>query len=53
MPDNKLIAQGGTYDLTASEGLMFTVAVENQGNMDEADVPVTITLTSATTRSSS
>ncbi len=49
MPDNKLIAQGGTYDLTASEGLMFTVAVENQGNMDEAEVPVTITLASATT----
>ena len=49
MPDNKVITQGGTYDLTASEGLTFTVAVENQGNMDESGVPVTITLASATT----
>ncbi len=49
LPDNKNIAQGGTYDLTASEGLTFAVTLENQGNMDETDIPVTITLVSPTT----
>jgi hypothetical protein len=49
LPDNKSIGQGGTYDLTASEGLTFAVTLENQGNMDETDIPVTITLVSPTT----
>jgi hypothetical protein len=49
LPDNKNVAQGGTYDLTASEGLTFAVTLENQGNMDETDIPVTITLVSPTT----
>jgi hypothetical protein len=49
LPDSKTITQGGTFDLTASEGLTFAVTLENQGNMDEADIPITITLVSATT----
>ncbi|OFW64896.1 MAG: hypothetical protein A2Y74_06780 [Actinobacteria bacterium RBG_13_63_9] len=47
MPDNKEIVQGGTYDLTASAGIAILVTVENQGNMDEQAVPVTVTLSSA------
>ena len=47
-PDGKTIVQGGTYDLTQSEGLAFVVTVENQGNMDEQQVPVKITLVSKT-----
>jgi hypothetical protein len=49
MPDNKQIAQGGTYDLTQSAGLSFVVTVENQGNMDEIGVPVEVTLVSKST----
>jgi hypothetical protein len=49
MPDNKQIAQGGTYDLTQNAGLSFVVTVENQGNMDEIGVPVEVTLVSKST----
>jgi hypothetical protein len=49
MPDNKVIAQSGTYDLTQSSGLSFIVTVENQGNMDEIEVPVKIQLVSQST----
>jgi hypothetical protein len=49
MPDNKQIVQGGTYDLTQSAGLAFVVTVENQGNMDEVDVPVEVKLVSKST----
>jgi low affinity Fe/Cu permease len=45
-PDGKTIVQGGTYNLTQTEGLAFVVTVENQGNMDEQEVPVKITLVS-------
>jgi hypothetical protein len=48
-PDGKQLVQGGTYDLAASGELTFIVTVENQGNMDEVDVPVVITLASETT----
>jgi len=46
MPDEKEITGGGTFNLQASDQLAFVVAVENQGNMAEKDVPVTITLLS-------
>jgi hypothetical protein len=49
MPDNKQIAQGGTYDLTQSQGLSFVVTVENQGTMDEIGVPVQVKLVSKST----
>ncbi len=49
MPDNKTIVQGGTYDLTQSQGLSFVITVENQGNMDEVGVAVQVELTSAST----
>ncbi len=49
MPDSKQIIQGGTYDLTQSPGLSFVVTVENQGNMDEIGVPVTVKLVSKST----
>jgi CARDB len=39
----KLVA-GSTVDVTASADLAFTVSVQNQGTIAEADVPVTITL---------
>lgn len=44
MPDGKEITAGGTFNLTASDQLTFVVTVENQGNMDEKDVPVLVTL---------
>jgi hypothetical protein len=44
-PDEKEITKGGTFNLTASDALAFVVTVENQGNMDEADVEVVVTLT--------
>jgi hypothetical protein len=50
MPDNKEISQGGTYDLTQSQGLSFVVTVENQGNMDEIGVPVEVKLVSKSTQ---
>jgi hypothetical protein len=47
MPDEKEIAAGGTFNLTSSDELAFLVTVENQGNMDETDIPVTISLRSS------
>ena len=46
MPDNKQLVDGGTYDLTQVAGLAFVVTVENQGTMDETDVPVEVDLVS-------
>lgn len=43
-PDSQQIKNGQTYNLTASDELAFLVTVENQGNMDEKDVPVVVTL---------
>jgi hypothetical protein len=45
MPDDKKITAGGTFNLTSTDELTFVVTVENQGNMDEKNVPVVITLT--------
>ncbi len=47
MPDNKEITAGGTFNLTMSDALTFVVTVENQGNMDEVDVPVVVTISSS------
>ncbi len=46
MPDNKEITAGGTFNLTSTTDLRFEVTVENQGNMEEKEVPVTVTLPS-------
>jgi hypothetical protein len=46
MPDDKEITADGTFNLTADDELAFVVTVENQGNMDEKDVPVVISLLS-------
>jgi len=46
MPDEKEIIGGDTYNLTSSDELAFMVTIENQGNMAEKDVPVTVTLLS-------
>jgi hypothetical protein len=46
MPDETEIESGSTYNLTASDQLVFLVTVENQGNMAEKDVPVVVTLLS-------
>jgi hypothetical protein len=46
LPDDKEITSGSTYNLTSTDELEFEVTVENQGNMDETDVKVTVTLTS-------
>jgi hypothetical protein len=46
MPDEKEITAGGTFNLTSSDQLTFVVTVENQGNMEEKNVPVVITLQS-------
>ena len=47
MPDDKEITAGGTFNLTLTDQLTFVVTVENQGNMDEKNVPVLITLLSS------
>ena len=47
MPDNKEITDGGTFNLTMDAALSFVVTVENQGNMDETDVPVVVSLRSS------
>jgi hypothetical protein len=47
MPDDKEITGGGTFNLTMSDELTFVVTVENQGNMDETDVPVVVSLRSS------
>jgi len=44
MPDNKEITASGTFNLHSTDQLSFLVTVENQGNMDEKNVPVVITL---------
>ncbi len=46
MPDDKEITAGGTFNLTLSDQLTFEVTVENQGNSDEKNVPVVVTLLS-------
>ena len=46
-PDEQEIEDGRTYNLTSSDELAFLVTVENQGNMAEKDVPVVITLGTA------
>jgi photosystem II stability/assembly factor-like uncharacterized protein len=47
MPGNTQMVQDGTYELTASTDPSFVVTVGNQGNVDELEVPVTVTLSSA------
>lgn len=44
MPNNKEITAGGTFNLTSTDVLVFEVTVENQGNMEEKNVPVVVTL---------
>jgi hypothetical protein len=46
-PDGKEIVAGETQNLTSSDVLAFLVSIENQGNMVEKDVPVTVTLQAA------
>jgi hypothetical protein len=43
-PGDKKLTAGGTTKITASTELSFVVAVENQGTVNEKNVPVTITL---------
>ncbi len=43
-PAEKSITNGGTFDLPSSDQLRFLITVENQGNMAETDVPVTLRL---------
>ncbi len=43
-PDDQQIKNGQTYNLTSTDELTFLVTVENQGNMTEKEVPVTVTL---------
>jgi hypothetical protein len=43
-PDQLEIKDKQTYNLTSSDQLAFVVTVENQGNMSEKDVPVTVSL---------
>jgi hypothetical protein len=47
-PDNQQLKKGQTYNLTSSEELAFLVTVENQGNMSEKDVAVTVSLDTET-----
>jgi len=44
LPDDKQITAGGTFNLTSTAELAFAITVENQGNMDETNVPVEVTL---------
>lgn len=44
LPDDKEITAGGTFNLTSTADLAFAITVENQGNMDESDIPVEVTL---------
>jgi hypothetical protein len=48
-PDEVEIKGGNTYNLTASDEFALLVTVENQGNMAEKDVPITVTLLSPST----
>jgi hypothetical protein len=45
-PSGKAIADGGTYNLASTDSLSFAVTVENQGNLSEKVVPVTLELSS-------
>ncbi len=45
-PDEVEIKKGNTHNLTATADFALQVTVENQGNMAEKDVPITITLLS-------
>jgi hypothetical protein len=45
LPDEKEITPGGTFNLNSTDSLVFAVTVENQGNMEEKNVPVVVTLT--------
>jgi hypothetical protein len=47
MPGKTSIKAGGTYNLHSSDKLTFTVTVENQGNMTETDVLVSLRLWTA------
>ena len=47
MPDEKELTAGGTFNLTSSSDLIFVLTVENQGNMEEKNVPVLVTLQAA------
>jgi hypothetical protein len=44
LPDEKSITSGGTFNLNSTDSLVFAVTVENQGNMEEKNVPVVVTL---------
>jgi hypothetical protein len=46
LPSEKVIADGGTYNLASTDSLQFKVTFENQGNMAEKDVPVSVELSS-------
>jgi len=45
-PADMEIVEGETYDIQLAEDLRIVATVENQGNMEELDVPVTLTLDS-------
>lgn len=44
LPDEKEITAGGTFNLNSTDSLVFAVTVQNQGNMEEKNVPVVVTL---------
>lgn len=44
LPDEKEIEAGGTFNLNTTDSLVFAVTVENQGNQEEKNVPVLVTL---------
>lgn len=46
MPAEKQLESGSTYNLQSSDKLSFDVTVENQGNMVERNVPITLRLSS-------
>lgn len=48
MPSEKQLEGGATYNLQSTDKLAFAVTVENQGNMTEKDIPVTLRLSSET-----
>jgi hypothetical protein len=46
-PGGQTLAQGGAVDIKASPNLSFDVQVMNQGENDETDVPVKVSITGA------
>jgi hypothetical protein len=46
-PGGQTLAQGGAVDIKASPNLSFDVQVMNQGENDETDVPVKVTISGA------